>query len=151
MPTLLKFFCLFKAAILSASVLNCGSSVSAMVRMSDWCDVFVCFLYPSVWLVPIAQVDNEEEMLVLGKLWLDEVARFELSEQVKRTNGRLSLEPQMYCKKLNKKESNAKTDNKSNKFPLFCFLQLPTHHQRATRKRAVLDDAKQTVKIVGEN
>lgn len=51
-------------------------------------------------------------MLLLGKLWLDEVARFELSEQVKRTNGRLSLEPQMYCKKLNKKASNAKTNKK---------------------------------------
>lgn len=30
-PTLLKFFCLFNAAIRSASVLNCGSSVSAML------------------------------------------------------------------------------------------------------------------------
>lgn len=72
----------------------------------------MCFLSPSVWLVHIAQVDNKEEMLVLGKLWLDEVARFELSEQVKRTNGRLSLEPQKDCKKLNKKESNAKTNKK---------------------------------------
>lgn len=72
----------------------------------------MCFVSSYIWLVSVAPVDNKEEMLVLGKLWLDEVARFELSEQVKRTNGRLSLELQIYCKKLNKKEPNGKTNKK---------------------------------------